>query len=336
MTMWMVRAGRGGEALDEFFKRNVVGLAFDGGEAPLPPKVSDAEVLKRVLGANPTAKPLAAKVWAAQTSRFLSEVQVGDLVVTYDRDDRVYFIGEVKSGYVFVDDPRIAHARKVQWKQKSARDALKVDSRNAIGSISTFFQVREDAAKDLLDNAVAVDLPTPQPTTTPKPPAEDVAEIADLRQETIAQSEELIEDRINRLDWDDMQDLVAGILRAMGYKTHVSPPGPDRGYDVFASPDGLGLQDPRIFVEVKHRIGKMGSKEIRSFLGGRSTSDKCLYVSTGGFSKDARYEAERAQVPVRLLDLGDLRKLLLDHYEKLDAETASLVPLRRIYWPTGD
>ena len=29
--------------------------------------------------------------------------------------------------------------------------------------------------------------------------------------------------------WQDMQELVAGLLRAMGYKTVVSPPGSDRG-----------------------------------------------------------------------------------------------------------
>ncbi len=62
-----------------------------------------------------------------------------------------------------------------------------------------------------------------------------------------------IEDRLARLDWKQMQELVAAILRAMGYKTRVSDAGPDRGVDIFASPDGLGLQEPRIFVEVKHR-----------------------------------------------------------------------------------
>jgi restriction system protein len=35
-----------------------------------------------------------------------------------------------------------------------------------------------------------------------------------------------IKDRINSLDWDEMQNLVAGVLRSMGYKTQVSPAGP--------------------------------------------------------------------------------------------------------------
>ena len=37
---------------------------------------------------------------------------------------------------------------------------------------------------------------------------------------------------------------------------------------------GIGLEEPRIFVEVKHRTEtKMGAKEIRAFLG-RKPGDK--------------------------------------------------------------
>jgi restriction system protein len=130
-----------------------------------------------------------------------------------------------------------------------------------------------------------------------------------------------------------MQDLVAGILRAMGYRTTVAKAGPDRGVDIFASPDGLGLREPRIFVEVKHRQAQMGAKEIRAFLGGRKKGDKCLYVSTGGFSKDAMYEAERAYVATTLITLPLVRRRLIDYYESTDAETRALVPLKRLYWP---
>jgi len=101
-----------------------------------------------------------------------------------------------------------------------------------------------------------------------------------------------------------------------------------------ASPDGLMLQEPRIFVEVKHRTGTaMGAKEIRSFLGGRKPGDRCLYVSTGGFSKDAHYEADRSNVPLTLLNLEALRKLLIDNYDRIDPDTRALVPLRKFYWP---
>jgi restriction system protein len=43
-------------------------------------------------------------------------------------------------------------------------------------------------------------------------------------QEVVGKAESFIEDQISRLDPYEVQDLVAGILRAMGYKTRVSGP----------------------------------------------------------------------------------------------------------------
>ena len=147
------------------------------------------------------------------------------------------------------------------------------------------------------------------------------------------QSKEFIKDRIIKLDPYEFQDLVAGVLRAMGYKTSVSAPGPDRGVDILASPDGFGFEQPRIVVECKHRSGAMGSQQIRSFLGGRHKDDKGLYVSTGGFSKDARYEAERANIPVTLMDIDQLVDAVIEHYENMDTESRVLLPLVKLYWP---
>ena len=130
-----------------------------------------------------------------------------------------------------------------------------------------------------------------------------------------------------------MQELVAGILRAMNYKTQVSPPGSDLGRDILASPDGFGFEQPRIVVEVKHRKGTIGSQEVRSFVGGRHKDDRGLYVSTGGFTKDARYEADRSSVPLTLWTLDELTKALLDNYEQTDSRTRALVTLRTFYAP---
>lgn len=100
-----------------------------------------------------------------------------------------------------------------------------------------------------------------------------------------------------------------------------------------SAPDGFGFESPRIVVEVKHRKQTMGSQDIRAFLGGRRADDKGLYVSTGGFTKEAHYEAERATIPMVLMDIDDLVEAILDHYEELDIETKQLLPLRSIYWP---
>lgn len=148
----------------------------------------------------------------------------------------------------------------------------------------------------------------------------------------LARGHEFIKDRVQKLEWDDMQDLVAGILRAMGYKTVVSGPGADRGKDILASPDGLGLEQPRIRVEVKHRTKEqMGVPAVRSFIGALRQNDHGLPVSTSGFSRETHYETERSTLPFTLLDLDAFVALLLQHYENLDAGTRALVPLVRVY-----
>lgn len=58
-----------------------------------------------------------------------------------------------------------------------------------------------------------------------------------------------IKDRINRLDWDEMQHLVAGVLRSMGYKTQVSPAGADRGKDIIASRTDSVLKIPVLLLK---------------------------------------------------------------------------------------
>jgi restriction system protein len=339
----MVRAGRGGERVDEFLQKSVVALGWPH-IGKLPASLSKAELVTRLARAYPDEKEGTHGTWASTLLRFAYELASGDSVVTYDRERRRYLVGTLGSGYEW--QPQLVedkpHVRQVKWTHQVARDGLSTGTRNTLGAIQTLFKLSQDVAAELRRLQVPLDAPLPEVPSRALPPPSPVEDEeagearseADLRAEVLEKADEFVEDAISRLDWKQMQDLVAGILRAMGYRTVVSQPGADRGVDIFASPDGLGLQDPRIFVEVKHRTGSaMGSKEIRAFLGGRKQGDKCLYVSTGGFSKDAHYEADRASVPVTLLTLASLRKLLIDHYDALDGETRALVPLKRFYWP---
>ncbi len=335
-NFWMVRAGAADEdALQIFLKKGIV--AIGGAEiGPPPAKASKADLLERFRKAIPEMKEGSRQAWVSQQYRFMSDIQPGDRVMTYDRGARIYYLGRILDGPSYDEKqiPSLPNFRKVEWTHQVARDSLSAQTRSSLGAIQTLFRVSDESGENLLLHAhpfggaaSEVHLIEPVELTEEKNQQEQVsAEILD-------KAEAFIEDAIARLSWSEMQDLVAGILRAMGYRTKVSPPGSDRGVDIFASPDGLGLQEPRIFVEVKHRKGQMGSQEIRAFLGGRSTRDRCLYVSTGGFSKDALYEAARASIPLTLIKLTDLRDLLLEYYESLDPVTRALVPLRRFYWP---
>ena len=202
-----------------------------------------------------------------------------------------------------------------------------MSTKNTLGAISTLFFINEEAKKDILNVLLNK---VPENGETP----EDPEDVSILKDDIIEKSIEFIKDEVNELDWYEMQELVAGLLRAMGYKTIVSPPGSDRGKDIIASPDGLGLEDPVILVEVKHRNNTaMGSSEIRSFKGALKKTNRGIYVSTGGFTKEAKYEAERSEIPIILMDLDRLVKFIIQYYDNFDNDARSLIPLTKIYWP---
>ena len=326
--MWMVRAGRGAHAASEFRDKSVVGIGwgtidwtrFDDRDA----------IVEELLKQSPELSAKQALAAASQIERFLRTFRVDDRVVTYDASSRTYLVGTIKGEplFNFKKIPELPTLRKVVWDGEVLRDAISASTRNSLGAISTLFCIPEEGAKEM-ETLVAGKSVAARVTVQ-----DELAEEVDVLKDFQARSHEFIKDRLSQLDWEQMQELIAGLLRAMGYKTQISPQGPDRGKDITASPDGFGFESPRIVVEVKHRRGAMGSKEIRSFVGGRHKDDKGLYMSTGGFTKDAQYEAERSTIPLKLMDLDELANVITDHYERMDPEARALLPLTRIYWPT--
>lgn len=270
-----------------------------------------------------------------QVHRFGSVMQTGDDVVTYSPEERLYHIGSVTGGCIIEDttgddehDSR--YSRPVIWRTVASRDKLADTSKNSLGTIATLSQIGDDVFADLTAAAGTSD-------DSPSAPAQaadnETTDDDETRRITANEGIEKIKDRIVALSWEDMESLVTGLLRAMGYRTTLTSKGGDQGRDVIASPDGLGLTSPRIIVEVKHRGNPMGAPAVHSFIGGLHDSDKGLYVSTGGFTKEALYEAERARVPVTLLNLDQFARVFVDNYETTDLETSALLPLTRIYWP---
>lgn len=327
-SMWMVR-GDAGALYDEFRDKGVAAIGWWQLAPHAKPGVSRKQLAEFFAKAEPGWRHGTILAGASQVWRFVNEIAIGDHVVTYSPDNRTYLLGTVTGPAEYKPewkDSGMSLARAVDWNvQEVQRDSLSMPTRNSLGSTLTVFKVPAPASKEILAGPKAT-----HQIATEVPADIDTPEIAINIEE---QAREQIKDMVARLEPREMEQLVAGILRAMGFKTRVSPVGPDRGKDIIASPDGFGFRDPRIVVEVKHRNGQMGSQALRSFLGGRHPGDRGLYVSTGGFSKDALYEAERAQVPMTLWTLDDLVRALVEHYDQTDAETKRMVPLKRVYWP---
>ncbi|MES9973587.1 MAG: restriction endonuclease [Candidatus Thiodiazotropha sp.] len=324
-TMWMVRSASGGRLADAFVEANLIAIGWaDIGD--LNQYKNKSEILSAVKKQWPDWSDGRRMSSASQLERFRSMLEKDDRIITYDSGNRIYHVGTITGDYQYNPDllAPFVNTRSVEWSGSVERDALSVSARNTLGSVLTLFQVSKKAADEILDVLEGG-------TKKKETPIEEDEET--LLERYKSEAFEIIKDRVTRLDWDQMQELVASLLRAMGYKTRVSKPGPDRGVDIMASPDGFGFESPRIIVEVKHRTQQTGSQQLRSFIGGRHKDDKGLYVSTSGFTKDARYEADRANIPVMLMDIDDLVQALMRHYDVLDMDGRTLLPLKKIYWP---
>lgn len=167
---------------------------------------------------------------------------------------------------------------------------------------------------------------------------EDVEEGEDVGKVTMDQIQELgnasLERHIAGKNAYEFQDLAAALLRGMGYYTpFVAPRGKDGGVDVIAYRDPLGTVSPRIKVQVKHRQSPTSVDEIRQLMGIlQKDGDVGIFISTAGFTSDARRAASGGQVHVELIDLTRFIELWQEYYSKLDDEDKVLMPLVPVYF----
>lgn len=130
----------------------------------------------------------------------------------------------------------------------------------------------------------------------------------------------------------DFQDMVAALLRAMGYYTpFVAPKGKDGGIDIIAYLDPLGAKEPRIKAQVKHMPDTaISSKDIQALVGALKDGDIGLFVTSGHFSNDARDVARNSKEFIRILDGKDFVEMWQAFYDKMTDDDKNMLPLKRI------
>ena len=130
----------------------------------------------------------------------------------------------------------------------------------------------------------------------------------------------------------EFQDLVAALLKAMGYYIQsVAPRGKDGGIDIVAYVDPLGAQTPRIKVQVKHKPDTVtGASDVRALLGVLKAGDIALFVTSGSYSADARHAASSGDKFIRLIDGDEFIDMWQEYYDKMSDDDKNMLPLKRI------
>jgi restriction system protein len=169
---------------------------------------------------------------------------------------------------------------------------------------------------------------SPEPTTVEED--ESVAVVADEIEET---TRDFILKRLaQELKGHPFAHFVAHLLNAMGYRTRVSPEGPDGGIDIVAHKDELGFEPPIIKVQVKSTDGSVGDPAVSSLYGKVGPTEYGLLVTLGTITSQAK-SFSRSKDNLRLIDGPELVDLIFQHYDRFDAKYKGLLPLKRVYVP---
>ena len=129
----------------------------------------------------------------------------------------------------------------------------------------------------------------------------------------------------------DLENFVADLLRAMGYRTIVSPHGGDSGIDITAYKDELS---PRILVQVKSQDGAIKEATIQSLKGAMREGDYGLFVTLSSYTKNAQKYLDNTPI-IRSINGTELVDLILKYYEDLSETYRKMIPLRMVYIPVS-
>lgn len=253
-------------------------------------------------------------------------MKVGDAVVYPSKSDRHLHFGRLEGPYRY--DPSEAgypNQRAVTWLKKVPRSQFSQGALYELGSAMSLFQV-----KNYSDEVITILEGKAGASAIPVKEDETVAEVSKDVEETTRDF--IIKTLAQHTKGHPFAHFVAHLLQVMGYRTRVSPEGPDGGIDIIAHRDELGFEPPIIKVQVKSTEGSVGDPVCSALYGKVGPNEHGLLITLGTFTSPAR-QFERSKSNLRLIDSEELVDLMLAHYEKFDAKYKSLLPLRRVFVP---
>lgn len=337
MTLWLVRAGKKGEQEALTLRENVVVIGWP--QLPDLAKVQDREELRTLMRAmTPGAKEARISNEVGQVWSFLRRFRTrqngseGDLVILPLKTRAAVAVGEVVGEYAYREDfPQGArHTRTVRWIRKDIpRSAFDQDLLFSLGAYMTVCRIQRNDAENRIRAISGLGA-----HSAAAPVLVDEGEMDESSGESDVEriGRDLIVKHIERkFVGHDLTRLVDAVLRAQGYRTILSPPGPDGGVDIVAGQGALGFDGPRLAVQVKSGHTPADAKTVRELKGSfkEFSADQGLFVSWGGFKQST--DERRLFFEVRMWDADDLVNAILENYERLDSDIRAELPLKQVW-----
>ena len=260
---------------------------------------------------------------AGMLYRFCHEAQIGDYVVYPSKNDRQVNFGIIESEYRYdASQPGYVQTHKVKWLKQLPRTYFSQGALYEIGSALSFFMVKNYADEFL----AALNKGFKRADIV------DVEEVEVTAEAIIENTKDFILKELSRqLKGYDLEEFVADLLRAMGYRTTVSPHGGDSGIDITAYKDEL---PPRILVQVKSQDGDIKETTIQSLKGAMREGDYGLFITLSDYTKNAKAYLRNTPI-IRGINGTELVDLVIKYYKDLSEKYKRIIPLQMVYIPVS-
>lgn len=305
-----------------FLKNNVIAIGWpDFGD--LSKVTATREAFKEHYAqVYPNDKPGAIPTSAGMLYRFIHEIKIGDYVVFPSKVDRMVNIGVVEGQYTYVDSEKeYVQQRKVKWLKHLPRTSFTQGALYEIGSAMSLFMVKNYADEYLsaLDKGFKAALDNTDDDTVGAT-AEDIIE---------STKDYVLKELSRNLKGYALEEFIANLLQAMGYRTKLSPQGGDSGIDITAYKDEL---PPRILVQVKSQDSDIKETTIQSLKGAMTEGDYGLFVTLSHYTKKAQEYLDKTPI-IKGINGPELVDLILKYYDSLDDKYKDMIPLKMVYIP---
>ena len=309
-----------------FLKENVIAIGWhEMGDLSLIEKDRDAfkakytEVYK-------DAKKGSIPTCAGMLYRFVNEAKIGDYVVFPSKTNREVNIGQITGEYRYdAEEHDYVQKRNVMWLKHFKRTVFSQGALYEIGAAQSFFLVKNYADEFL--SALEKDVKN----SFDKEPAENdvIAETADEIEQ--ATRDYVLKALFTNFKGYPLENFVANLLEAMGYKTTVSKQGGDNGIDIIAYKDEL---PPRILVQVKSQNKDIPETVVQSFKGAMLNGDYGLFVTLSDYTPNAKIFLDKNPI-IKGINGYELVDLIIKYYDKLNEKYQKVIPLKRVYIPVS-
>lgn len=345
-TFWTIRAGRNAERTDWALENGLVG----GGWVDLPDLTGfkeDREKLRALVAQTHGGSPSRVGNYTGQLWSMIHRIQPDDYMVLPIRATSQVAIGKVTRGYWYEanePDPSKRHRLGVDWLVKDLPKArIKQDLLYQLGSALTVFEIGNADAAYRLEQLLQ-GKPDPGARSAHTKLAESASDEADATSSIQAEEplnlEEVAQDEIaKRLQEDfkghELSVLITALLEAEGFTCRNSPPGADGGVDILAGMGPLGMDSPKLVVQVKSQTGAVSDVVLQQLNGAlhRFGADQALLVTFGGVTAPARQYLQTQYFNIRVWTLSDILRNLHEHYHSLPDEVKARLPMKQIWVP---